>query len=110
MGKLGLRNAHTETLLNSPLPSQLLLHHLLPLVQTPLSCHLFTNLFLTVQRILKLSALVTFTSCVGSQVHTKIQQNVYAFILFICPRHFNFQLQPGTLREVRETFSSPTLT
>lgn len=72
---------HT-TLLNSPLSSQLLLHHFLPRAQTPLSCHLFTNLFFTVQKILKLPALVTFTSCAGSQGHTKIQQNVYAF--FFC--------------------------
>lgn len=81
MGKLGLRNAHRQPLLNSPLSSQLLLHHFLPRAQTPLSCHLFTNLFFTVQKILKLPTLVTFTSCAGSQVHTKIQQNVYALFL-----------------------------
>lgn len=78
---------------------------------TPLSCQICLFIFL---KDIKASFSGHFFrssfSCEGSHEHLKIEKKkLYAFLLLICLCQFNFQIQPETLRWLRETHSFPTL-
>ena len=85
----------TPSLLITPSPNAIVLSFLhtfnvslSKMYKTSCSGHFFRSLF----------------SCEGSHVHVKIQQNLHAFLLLICPCQFNFQTQPEILRGLRKTF------